>query len=61
MSWAHEELESVNLGNQRLNRGLVGIVEDLAARQESNVPQASRSPTVFQKVCSDNCPTALAS
>lgn len=48
MSWASEELQSVNLGNQRLNRRLVQIVEDLASCPESSVPQASRSPAALQ-------------
>jgi hypothetical protein len=48
MSWASEELQSVNLGNERLNRRLVQIVEDLASCPESSVPQASRSPAALQ-------------
>lgn len=48
MSWASEELKSVNLGNERLNRRLVQIVEDLASCPESSVPQASRSSAALQ-------------
>lgn len=48
MSWASEELRFANLGNERLNRRLVQIVEDLAACPESSVPQASRSAAALQ-------------
>lgn len=48
MSWVSEEMRSVNLGNERLNRRLVQIVEDLAACPESSVPQASRSSAALQ-------------
>jgi hypothetical protein len=38
--WAVEELQFVNLGDQRLNKRLIRLVGDLAARPESSVPQA---------------------
>jgi hypothetical protein len=41
-SWAATELETADLGDVRRNRRLVHLVEDLAARPESSVPQASR-------------------
>lgn len=48
MSWASEELRHTNLGDARLNRRLVGIVEDLMSSPESSVPQASRSAAALQ-------------
>jgi hypothetical protein len=42
MNWAAEELRDVNLGDERRNRRLVQIVEDLVARPNESVPQASR-------------------
>jgi hypothetical protein len=48
MSWAREELRHTNLGDARLNRRLVGIVEDLMSSPESSVPQASRSASALQ-------------
>jgi hypothetical protein len=41
MSWASRELSQANLGDERRNRRLVRIVEDLAASPESSVPLAS--------------------
>lgn len=48
MSWASEELQHADLGDARLNRRLVAIVEDLAAAPETSVPQASRSAAALQ-------------
>jgi hypothetical protein len=42
MSWAAEELWDVDLGDERRNRRLVAIVEDLVAQPNQSVPQASR-------------------
>ncbi len=42
MSWAEEELSGADLGDKRRNRRLVKIVEDLAAKPNESVPQASR-------------------
>jgi hypothetical protein len=39
--WAAAELRHARLGDQRLNRRLVRIVEDLAAQPTASVPQAS--------------------
>ncbi len=39
-SWATHELRYVQLGDARLNRRLMKIVEDLSAQPESSVPQA---------------------
>lgn len=39
-SWAATELQTTDLGDVRRNRRLVHLVEDLAARPESTVPQA---------------------
>lgn len=39
-SWATQELRYVRLGDARLNKRLVKMVEDLAAQPESSVPQA---------------------
>lgn len=41
--WAAEELRHAQLGDQRLNRRLVRIAEDLAAQPAVSVPQASGS------------------
>ncbi len=48
MSWAMAELSEVNLGDKRLNRRLVKIVEDLSARLGASVPQASRDKAAMQ-------------
>ena len=40
-SWAAEELRYADLGDQRLNRRLVRVVEDLARQPSASVPQAS--------------------
>ena len=45
MSWAKEELSGANLGDKRRNERLVKIVEDLAAKPNESVPQASRDDT----------------
>jgi hypothetical protein len=39
-SWAAEELRTVKLGDARLGKRLVGMVEALAARPSASVPQA---------------------
>jgi len=39
-SWAADELQHVDLGDERLNKRLVKIVEKAAAHPESSVPQA---------------------
>ncbi len=48
MSWASEELRYADLGDVRLNRRLVEIVEDLGSSPETSVPQASRSVGALQ-------------
>lgn len=40
-SWAAQELRRAQLGDGRLNRRLVRVVEDLAAQPSASVPQAS--------------------
>jgi len=40
-SWAAQELQYAQLGDARLNRRLVCVVEDLAAQPTASVPQAS--------------------
>lgn len=42
-SWAAEELQHVELGDTRLNRRLMRLVDDLAAHPTASVPQASGS------------------
>jgi len=39
-SWATDELRYVQLGDARLNKRSMKIVEDLSAHPESSVPQA---------------------
>jgi hypothetical protein len=39
--WAVQELRFANLGDQRLNKRLMRLVGDLAARPEASVPQAA--------------------
>jgi hypothetical protein len=39
-SWATQELRYAELGDARLNRRLVKVVEDLAGQPEASVPQA---------------------
>ena len=39
-SWATQELGRADLGDARLNKRLVKIVEDLAGQPEASVPQA---------------------
>lgn len=48
MSWATSELAGTNLGDERLNRRLVRIVEDLSARPGASVPEASRDQAALQ-------------
>jgi hypothetical protein len=48
MSGASEELALSRLGDQQLNRRLVTIVEDLAARPGASVPMASRDSAALQ-------------
>jgi hypothetical protein len=43
MSWASEELKTVNLGDARLNRRLMTAVEQLAEHPAQSVPQACGS------------------
>ena len=47
-TWAARELQTTDLGDVRRNRRLVHLVEDLAARPESSVPQASRDAASTQ-------------
>ncbi len=39
--WSSLELRHVDLGDQRLNKRLVKLVDDLLAKPEASVPQAS--------------------
>ena len=39
-SWAAEELRYADLGDKRLNRRLIDIVETLSAKPTVSVPQA---------------------
>ncbi len=48
MTWASEELSGADLGDQRRNRRLVAIVEDLVAQPNESVPQASRDNAAMQ-------------
>jgi hypothetical protein len=48
MSWAEEELKWSDLGDKRLNKRLIKIVEDLSASPESSVPVASRDAAAMQ-------------
>ncbi|MCU0551476.1 MAG: IS4 family transposase [Leptolyngbya sp. Prado105] len=50
MSWVSEELRDVDLGDERRNRRLVQIVEDLAAQPNASVPQAMRDEAAVQGV-----------
>jgi hypothetical protein len=50
MSWISEELRDVDLGDERRNRRLVQIVEDLAAQPNASVPQAMRDAAAVQGV-----------
>lgn len=47
-TWAAIELQTADLGDVRRNRRLVHLVEDLAARPDSSVPQASRDAASTQ-------------
>ena len=40
MSWADDELQHANLGDRRLNRRLVTLIETLARHPETSLPQA---------------------
>ncbi len=40
-TWAALELKYADLGDARLNKRLVSIVENLAAQPDASVPQAS--------------------
>ena len=40
MSWAEEELGSADLGDERVNRRLVRLAEDLSANPTASIPQA---------------------
>ena len=41
MSWVSEELGGANLGDARRTQRLIRVVEDLAAKPNASVPQAS--------------------
>jgi hypothetical protein len=41
MSWVSEELAGANLGDARRTQRLIRVVEDLAAKPNESVPQAS--------------------
>ncbi len=43
MTWAAEELQYADLGDARLNKRLVKIVEDLAAHPNASVPEATEN------------------
>lgn len=49
-NWVAEELRDVDLGDERQNRRLVRIVEDLAAQPSASVPQAMRDNAAVQGV-----------
>ena len=49
MSWV-AELADANLGNGRRTQRLIRIVENLAARPNASVPQASRNVAAMQGV-----------
>lgn len=40
MSWAAAELKTAKLGDKRRNQRLIKIVEDLASKPSSSIPQA---------------------
>lgn len=42
MSWASEELKYADIGDKRLNRRLITIVEDLSSNPMASIPVASR-------------------
>lgn len=48
MSWVSEELAAANLGDARRTQRLIRIVEDLAAKPNASVPQASRDKAAMQ-------------
>lgn len=48
MSWVREELGGAQLGDARRTQRLVRIVEDLAAKPNESVPQASRDRAAMQ-------------
>jgi hypothetical protein len=48
MSWLSEELGAANLGDARRTQRLIRIVEDLAAKPNASVPQASRDKAAMQ-------------
>ena len=55
-SWAAEELRYADLGDKRLNRRLIDIVETLSAKPTVSVPQAcgtykSGLPILGQSAC----------
>jgi hypothetical protein len=50
MSWVADELADANLGNGRRTQRLIRIVENLAARPNASVPQASRNVAAMQGV-----------
>lgn len=48
MSWAAAELKTVSLGDKRRNQRLIKIVEDLASKPSSSIPQACRNAAAVQ-------------
>ncbi|MBD2181895.1 transposase [Planktothrix sp. FACHB-1355] len=48
MSWAAAELKTAKLGNKRRNQRLIKIVEDLASKPSSSIPQACRNAAAVQ-------------
>jgi hypothetical protein len=47
-SWADEELKTADLGDARLNKRLIKLVEDLASQPTASVPQACGSPAAVK-------------
>jgi Transposase DNA-binding/Transposase Tn5 dimerisation domain len=47
-SWVEDEMRYINLGDQRRNRRLIQMVEDLSAQPSVSVPQASRDLAALQ-------------
>lgn len=59
MEWAAQEFEAVQLGDQRLNKRLIKVVEQLAAQPTQSIPQAcgewSQIAAAYRLLSNERC------
>ena len=42
MTWADEEMSSVNLGDQRLNRRAASLLDTMSTKPDSSIPEKTK-------------------